>query len=103
MNDPFVERISRTRTNKLKKSSGGIVKIRIKKTYEGQKARLEAEIYPDLALDENRAGHGTEGNRNRKLASVSTPVEQGHDFATSTGTLDREEMSELCDITTLKM
>ena len=34
------------------------------------------------------------------LASKSTPVEQGHDFATSTGTLDREEMSELSDIST---
>ena len=33
-------------------------------------------------------------------ASESTPVEQGHDFATSTGTLDREEMSELSDIST---
>ena len=34
------------------------------------------------------------------LASESTPVEQGQDFATSTGTLDREEMSELSDIST---
>ena len=32
------------------------------------------------------------------MASESTPVEQGQDFATSTGTLDREEMSELSDI-----
>ena len=38
--------------------------------------------------------------RGRRLASESTPVEQGHDFATSTGTLDREEMSELSDIST---
>ena len=29
------------------------------------------------------------------MASESTPVEQGQDFATSTGTLDREEMSEI--------
>ena len=36
----------------------------------------------------------------RRLASESTPVEQGQDFATSTGTLDREEMSELSDIST---
>ena len=34
------------------------------------------------------------------LASEYSPVEQGHDFATSTGTLDREEMSELSDIST---
>ena len=39
-------------------------------------------------------------DRNRRLASESTPVEQGQDFATSTGTLDREEMSELSDIST---
>ena len=32
------------------------------------------------------------------MASESTPVEQGQDFATSTGTLDQEEMSELSDI-----
>ena len=41
-----------------------------------------------------------EEGRGRRLASESTPVEQGHDFATSTGTLDREEMSELSDIST---
>ena len=35
-----------------------------------------------------------------RLASESTPVEQGHYFATSTGKLDREEMSELSDIST---
>ena len=34
------------------------------------------------------------------MASESTQVEQGHDFATSTGTLDQEEMSELSDIST---
>ena len=34
------------------------------------------------------------------MASESTPVEQGPDFVTSTGTLDREEMSELSDIST---
>ena len=51
-------------------------------------------------VDENREGHGTEGKGNRRLASESTPVEQGQDFATSTGTLDREEMSELSDIST---
>ena len=44
--------------------------------------------------------HGPKGRGNRRLASESTPVEQGQDFATSTGTLDREEMSELSDIST---
>ena len=50
-------------------------------------------------MNENQEVHGLEG-RGRRLASESTPVEQGHDFATSTGTLDREEMSELSDIST---
>ena len=36
------------------------------------------------------------------MTSESTPVEKGHDFATSTGTLDREEMSEPSDISTEK-
>ena len=44
--------------------------------------------------------HGPDGRGNRRLASESTPVDQGQDFATSTGTLDREEMSELSDIST---
>ena len=61
---------------------------------------LEVEIHPDPATDENRAGRGTEGSGNRRLASESTPVEQGQDFATSTRTVDREEMSELSDIST---
>ena len=34
------------------------------------------------------------------MTSESTPVEQGQDFATTTGTLDREEMSKLSDIST---
>ena len=33
------------------------------------------------------------GGRDRRLASEPTPVEQGHDFATSTGILDREKSS----------
>ena len=61
---------------------------------------LEVEIHPDPALDENRAGRGTEGNGNKRLASECTPAEQGQGFATFTGTLDREEMSELSDIST---
>ena len=49
---------------------------------------LEVEIHPEPTLDENRAGHGTGGYRNRRLASESTPVEEGHNFATSSVTLD---------------
>ena len=61
---------------------------------------LELEVHPDQAMNENREIHGPERRGNRRLASESTPVEQGQDFATSTGTLDREEMSELSDIST---
>ena len=50
-------------------------------------------------MNDNQEVHALEG-RGRRLASESTPVEQGHDFATSTGKLDREEMSELSDIST---
>ena len=61
---------------------------------------LEVEVYPDQAMDENQERYGPEGRGNRRLAGESTPVEQVQDFATSTGTLDREEMSELSDIST---
>ena len=60
---------------------------------------LEVEVHTDQAMNENQEVHGPEG-RGRRLASESTPVEQGLDFATPTGTLDREEMSELSDIST---
>ena len=100
MTDPFVKRIAQTRTGKRKKVSGGMVETRSQKSSEGQKAMLEVEVHPEPAMDENREGHGPEGRRNRRLASEYTPVEQGQDFATSTRTLDREEMSELSDIST---
>ena len=61
---------------------------------------LEVEIRPKPVLDENRAGRGTEGNGKRRLASESTPLNQGQDFATSTGSLDRGELSELSDMST---
>ena len=60
---------------------------------------LEVDVHPNQAMNENQEIHGPEG-RDRRLASGSTPVEQGQDFATSTKTLDREEMSELSDIST---
>ena len=103
MNDPFVERIARTRTNKGKKISGAIVETRSQKASEGLKATLEIEIYSDPVLDESRAGRGAERNGSRRLASESTPVEQGQEFATSAGTLYREDMSELSDISTEKV
>ena len=61
---------------------------------------LEVKVHPEQAMDENEEIHGPKGRGNRRLASESTPVEQGQDFATSTGTLDREEMSELSHIST---
>ena len=98
--DPFVESIARNRTDKGKKVSGGVVETMSQKPSEGQKEILEVEVHPDPAIDENREGHGPEGSGNRRLASESTPVEQGQDFATSSGTLDREEISELSEIST---
>ena len=51
-------------------------------------------------MHENEEMHGQDGRGNRRLASESTPVEHGHEFATFTGTLERGEMSELSDIST---
>ena len=77
MNDPFVERIERSWTDTGKKVSGGMVESRSQKSSEEQKAMLEVEVHPEPALDENRDRHGREGRENRRLASESTPVEQG--------------------------
>ena len=57
------------------------------------------EIHSNFFVDESRAVLETEADGDRRLTSESTPVEQGHDFATSNGTLDRE-MTELSDIST---
>ena len=100
MTDTCVERITRTRTDKGETISGRMVETRSQKSSEERKAMPEVEVHPDQAIDENREIHGPEGRGNRRLASESTPVEQGQDFATSTWTLDREEMSELSDIST---
>ena len=95
-----MERITRTRTDKGETVLGGMVETKSQKSPDERKAMLEMEIHPDQAMNESREIHGPEGRRNRRLSSESTPVEQGQDFATSTGTLDREEMSELSDIST---
>ena len=100
MTDPFVERITRTRNGKRKMVSGRMVETRSQKSSEEQKAMLEVEVQPDQAMQDNEEMHGPDGTGNRRLASESTPVEQGQDFATSTGTLDRAEMSELSNIST---
>ena len=64
---------------------------------------LKVEVYPDQAIDENQKRYGPQRRGSRRLASESTPVEQGQDFATSTSALDREEMSELLYISTEKV
>ena len=99
MNDPFVDRITRARTDKGETVSDRMVETRSQKSSGEQKAMLEVKVHTDQATNENQKTHGPEG-RDRRLASESTPVEQGQDFATSTGTLGREEMSELSDIST---
>ena len=103
MNNPFKERITRTLTDKWKKISGIMVETRSQKSSEEQKARLEVEVHSDPPMDENQEGHGPEGRGKRRLASESSPVEQGLDFATSTESLDRKEVSELSDISTENM
>ena len=100
MNDPFLEGITRSRSDKGETVSGRMVETRYQKSSEEQKIMLEVEVHPDQAMDEKLDIHGPEGGGNRRLASESTPVEQGQDFAFSTGTLDREEMLELSDNST---
>ena len=90
MTDPFVERITRIRTDKGETVSGKMVETRSQKTSEERKELLEVEVNTDHAMIENQEIHGPEG-RDRRLASESTPVERGQDFAFFTGTLDREE------------
>ena len=99
MTDPFVDWIKRSRSDKEETVSGRMVETRSQKTSEERKELLEVEVNTDHAMNDNQEVHGLEGG-GRRLASESTPAEQGHDFATSTGTLDREEMSELSDIST---
>ena len=102
MTDPIVERIIRTRTDNGETISDRMVETRSQKSSEERKTMLvlEVEVHKDQVMDEDQEIHGPEGRGNRKLASESTPVVQGQDFATFTGTLDREEMSELSDLST---
>ena len=88
MTDPFVERITQTRTDKGETVSGRMVETRSQKSSEERKAMLEVAVHPDQAMNENQEILGPEG-RDRRLASESTQVDQGQDFATSIGTLDR--------------
>ena len=72
MTDPFVERITRTRTGKRKMVSGRMVETRSQKSSEEQKTMLEVEVHPDQAMHEKKTMHGSDGRGNRKLASEST-------------------------------
>ena len=99
MTDPFVDWIKRSRSDKGETVSGRMVETRSQKTSEERRELLEVEVNTDHTMNDNQEVNGLEG-RGRRLTSESTPVEQGHDFATSTGTLNREEMSELSDIST---
>ena len=83
MTDPFVDRIKRARTDKGETVSGRMVETRSQKTSEERKEMLEVKFNTDQARNDNQEGHGLEG-RGRRLMIESTPVEQGHDFATST-------------------
>ena len=94
-----MERITRTRTGKGKMVSGRMFETRSQKSSEEQKTMLEVEVHPDQAMQDNEEMHWLE-RRGRRLASESSQVEQGQDLATSTGTLDRAEMSDLSDIST---
>ena len=85
MTDPFVERITRTRTGKGETVSGRMVETRSQKSSEEQKAMLEVEVHPDQAMHENQEMHGPDGRGNTRLASESTPVEQGQYFHRDTG------------------
>ena len=62
---------------------------------------LEVEIHPDPATVEKWAGRGTEGSGNRRLAGgVGTEERGNRRYSGRTKPLDREEMSELSDIST---
>ena len=85
MTDPFVDWIKRSRSDKRGTVSGRMVETRSQKTSEERRKLLEVEVNTDQTMNDNQEVNGLEG-RGRRLASESTPVEQGHDFATSTGT-----------------
>ena len=68
MTDLFVERITQTRTDNGETVSGRMVETRSQKSSKELKAKLEVEVQPDQAMDENQEIHGPEGRGNRRLA-----------------------------------
>ena len=75
-----------------------MVDTRNQKDLEDKRTMFEVEMHRSPAQNEDLAGRGTGENRTKQITSESTPVEQGQDFANLTGTLDREEMAEVSDI-----
>ena len=66
--DPFVERITRTRTDNGETVSGRMIETRNQKSSAERKAMLEVDVHPDQAMDENQEilrpeGRGAEGWR----------------------------------------
>ena len=51
--DPFVERITRTRTDKTETVSGRMVETRSQKSSEERKTMPEVDVHPDQAMNEN--------------------------------------------------
>ena len=78
--DPFVERITRTWTDKGETFLGTMVETGSQKSSDVRKTMLEVEVHPDQAMNESWENYGSEGRGNRRLASESTQVEQGQDF-----------------------
>ena len=66
MTDPFVERITRMRTDNGETVAGRMVEIRSQKSSEERKAMLEVEVHLDQAMDENQERHGPEWERKQK-------------------------------------
>ena len=57
MTDPFVDRITRARTDKGEMISGRMVETRSQKSSGEQKAMLEGEVHTDQATNENQDVH----------------------------------------------
>ena len=80
----------------------GVVNRKKKKASEEEKPMLKVETHPIPALDENRAGDGTEENGNRRMTSESTHIEQGLNFAIPLGLYFKRRCRN-CPTSRLKM
>ena len=98
-----MERTQKIRCKEGKKVSGGMDETRSQKVSEDKRLNLEVAIRRNPAQDENQAGLVTKKNGIRRKMKESTPLEEGRDFATSTGTIDREEILKLPDFSIKKL